>query len=522
MNERRRIACLLIPNVLVQAESRAHPELDSFPFVVASGDEGRAEVIAVSKEAADFGIRPHQTVAHARGACARLVVRTASMALEHTTRLSLLDTALSMSPRAELAERADPPFIAESAVFLDAAGTKTLFESEAGFASALLASAESVGLKGVVGIASSRFAARGVTRRLAIDETRHRSFEILDAAGEAHSIEGLPIDLLTPSDALANRLTRLGIRQVRDLLRVPKQSLAARLGSEAHQLASRARGEFEEPPLPEPRDLRIEEASDLEYPIVQLEPLMFVIRGILARLAERLNLRALAAKHLELELLLEGGGRDVRSVGLSAPTLDVRVWLRIVALEFEANPPPAPVESIKVTTQGDTQRRDQLDFFRPCGPNPGNLDRALAELESLCGAQQVGAPRVAEVHRPDAWAIAPFDPNPQGPTAASSLADNECIPTHQYSSPRLAVRALRPPIPAQVRIGAGGPIAIRSAVTSGAIVHSSGPWRTTGGWWSENNRYALDHYDIQVSDGVVARLCFDWIERSWRVDALYD
>ncbi|MEE3329927.1 MAG: hypothetical protein VX246_03575, partial [Myxococcota bacterium] len=507
---------------LVLAESRPHPEVESGPLVVASGVDGRAEYIAFKKDAAGFGIRPNQTVAHARAACARLVVRTASMALEHTARLSLLDAALSMSPRAELAERADPPFIAEAAVFLDAAGTKTLFESEAGFASALLARAESIGLQGVAGIASSRFAARGVTRRLAIDETRHRSFEIVEAAEEARYLAGLPIDLLAPSDALANRLTRFGIRQVRDLLRVPRQSLAARLGSEAHQLASRARGEFEESPLPEPRNLRIEEASSLEYPIAQLEPLLFVIRGMLARLAERLNLRALAAKHLELELLLEGGGHDARSVGLSAPTLDVRVWLRVVALEFEAHPPPAPIESITIATQGYAQRRDQLDLFRPRGPNPGNLDRALAELESLCGVHQIGAPRVAEVHRPDAWAIAPFDPNPQGRTAASSLADDEYIPPCQYARPRLAVHALRPPTPAQVRVDSGEPVAIRSAVTRGTIVHSSGPWRTTGRWWSEKHRYVLDHYDIQVSDGVVARLCFDWLERSWRVDALYD
>ena len=29
------------------------------------------------------------------------------------------------------------------------------------------------------------------------------------------------------------------------------------------------------------------------------------------------------------------------------------------------------------------------------------------------------------------------------------------------------------------------------------MVHASGPWRTTGHWWSEPCRYALDHFDIQ-------------------------
>ena len=33
---------------------------------------------------------------------------------------------------------------------------------------------------------------------------------------------------------------------------------------------------------------------------------------------------------------------------------------------------------------------------------------------------------------------------------------------------------------------------------------------------------AVDHYDVQVEDGTVLRLCFDWIDRAWRIDAVYD
>ena len=50
----------------------------------------------------------------------------------------------------------------------------------------------------------------------------------------------------------------------------------------------------------------------------------------------------------------------------------------------------------------------------------------------------------------------------------------------------------------------------------------AGPWRTTGYWWSEDERFALDHFDIQTSDGTVARLCFDWTKRSWQIDGIYD
>jgi protein ImuB len=507
-----RIACLLVPDLIVQAELRAHPELYGHAFAVASGDEGRSEVIAASPEAGRSNVCTGQTVAHARAACSGLIVRKASPARERTARQSLLDAALSLSPRAELAERTAPPFAAEAAAFLDASGTSTLFESERGFASALLAHARAIGLEAVAGVASSRFAAHSVARRLAAQRS-DATLEVLTAREEAAALAALPIDLLAPDDVLAARLTRFGIRSVRDLLALPRSSLSQRLGPEALRLAARARGDETEPPLPAPRERRLEEASDLEYPIGQIEPLLFVLRGMLSRLAERLAVCGLAARQLDLELELEGGARDARRASLSTPTLDLRVWLRVLAIELEAHPPKAPIVGIAIGTQGSPQRSDQLDLFRPPGPSPGALDRTLAELEALCGSEQVGAPRVADDHRPDAWERGPFEL-----ARTSDQPPDDGLASNGF----LAVRALRPPARAEVRVEAGTPVQIRCAVTRGRIVTVSGPWRTTGGWWSEGERYALDHYDIQVSDGIVARLCFDWVERSWRVDAIYD
>ena len=89
-------------------------------------------------------------------------------------------------------------------------------------------------------------------------------------------------------------------------------------------------------------------------------------------------------------------------------------------------------------------------------------------------------------------------------------------------TPVLAVRALRPPIAAEVRTQHGRPEWIRSAVASGRVVQLAGPWRTTGGWWSREQRFAFDHFDVQTSDGSVARLRFDHLGRCWQIDGVYD
>jgi protein ImuB len=86
----------------------------------------------------------------------------------------------------------------------------------------------------------------------------------------------------------------------------------------------------------------------------------------------------------------------------------------------------------------------------------------------------------------------------------------------------LTLRALRPPLGAEVRIERGSPAFLRSAVSQGKIINSAGPWRTTGYWWEKSTHFAIDHYDVQMSDGSVLRLCFDWKTKRWQVDGLYD
>jgi protein ImuB len=343
---------------------------------------------------------------------------------------------------------------------------------------------------------------------------------ILTPSDEAKTLAPLSIDLLDPSDELAQKLTRFGVHTVRDLLALPRRALAQRLGSDILRLVARAQGREVEPPLSEPRDTRLREAMDLDYPIEMLEPLSFVLRGMLARLTDRLTLRGLASGPIDLDLDLCGGGRDHRRIGVAAPTRDPRVLLRLVAQSLEGHPPEAPIEAIAISTEGRVPRRDQLDLFRTPGPDPAALDRTLAELESLCGPDQVGTPVVVDDNHPRAFELRPFS----GDTATfDNTGELETAPqAGSASRASLVVRALRPPVRAEVQVRQGCPQAIRSAVACGRITNVAGPWRTTGHWWSEEGHFALDHFDVRVSDGTVLRLCFDWVHRDWQIDAVYD
>jgi protein ImuB len=86
----------------------------------------------------------------------------------------------------------------------------------------------------------------------------------------------------------------------------------------------------------------------------------------------------------------------------------------------------------------------------------------------------------------------------------------------------LAVRALRPPLAAQVQANHGHPERVRSALANGRVVRAAGPWRTSGGWWCPERRFAFDHFDVETEDGLVVRLRLDRLSGRWEIDALYD
>jgi protein ImuB len=509
-----RIACLLVPDLPLAAELRAHPELRGTPLAIASGPGSRAEILAISPEATRGGVRPFTTVVQGRAACAELCVRVASPALERAARDALLDAALSASPRTEAAPLRSGIYAAEAAVYIDARGITSLFHSEPGFAGALIARAEKLGLPTVAAIASSRGVAHIAARRCA---GTPGATEVLPPGGDAAFLAPLPIDLLNPEDELAESLTRFGIHRVRDLTRIPERALVTRLGGGARKLLALARGEESAHPIPTHSRTHFEESVDLEAPVSHLEPFLFLLRGMISRMVTRLECRALACGDLDVDLDLEGGQRDARRIGVASPTLDPRVLVRLAALSLESRPPPAPIERASLATTGSPVRSDQLDFFRPAGPTPAVLSRTLAELEALCGPGQIGAPVVSDSHRPDAYAMGAFAPSP---SAGALARDGDAHA--ELSRGFLAVRALRPPVPAQVHASLGSPEWICSAVANGEVTRCAGPWRTTGGWWSREERFAFDHFDVQTSDGLVVRLRLDLITGCWQIDAVYD
>jgi protein ImuB len=501
-----RLACLYVPDFPLAAVLRTEPELRGIPLAVAAGPGPRARLLAVSAEAARSGVTVTLTSAQAEAIATGLVIRPVSPDILRAAQAALCDAAASVSPRVE--------DTGGGCVYLDLEGLRALFESEAQLANDLARRAARLGLEAQVGVASSKVAAY-------LAACRGGGVTVIPPGEEWHFLAPVPIQLLEPSPELTVTLQRWGIRCIGDLAALPIRAVGTRLGPEGILLVRRARGEDDHPLVPRSVPPHFEEGIDLDYAIDTLEPLLFVLRGLLDRLTTRLALRGWVCGDLRLSLRLATRGREERTIAVTAPSNEVKALLALVRVHLESHPPAAAIDALRTLALPERLRAAQLDLFRPNGPAPARLAVTLARINAICGADRVGIPVVAETHHPEAYGMASFAVESRESTVDSRTPELSTI-NHQLSIIiPLALRALRPPRAVEVFCERDRPEFVRGAGLAGRVVQAAGPWRMQGDWWTEA-AYARDYYDTQLSDGGVYRLYCDLATQNWFVDGIYD
>src|SRR5438046_1310961 len=139
--------------------------------------------------------------------------------------------------------------------------------------------------------------------------------------------------------------------------RLPVAEVARRLGPAGAVLVRTARGEDERPLAPQALGGPLEEAIGLEHALDALEPLLFVLRGLVERVVARVGLEGIGVARLGLALGLDDRSRDERPVPLAAPTRDMKTLLTCLCAKLEARPPRAAVERVVLAAVPRSEER---------------------------------------------------------------------------------------------------------------------------------------------------------------------
>ena len=407
---------------------------------------------------------------------------------------ALVELARSFTPRVQ-AFGATP-------VLMDLAGLGRVYKTSDELGNAIARAAVARALQANVAIAPSRVAALVLARACP-------GLTLVAPGQEAAALAPLPLECLELPQAHAALLLRWGLRTLGELQALPSHGLFDRLGAAGPRLQRLACGEDEAPLVPTKAPESFATTLELEWPIDGLEPLSFLLARVLQPLCENLTGRGCKAAALEIELRLEDGSRHVQHLKPAAPSAEPRTWRTLALLQLEADPPQTAIEALTLRATPTPARFVQFSLLDPAQPSPEKLAETLARLIAWTRDGKGGAPRLLDSHRPDAFVVETYAPEP-------AVVDPRAL----APSPRLALRAFRPPRPAVVRTNGGFPAFLSAGGIGGPVADRAGPWRSSGGWWDV--AWSREEWDIALASGGLYRIFRDRLRDCWFVEGELD
>ncbi|MFO0566805.1 MAG: DNA polymerase Y family protein [Polyangiaceae bacterium] len=430
MPDERRIAAVVLPELTlelaieawrvaqaVQQSRPGAPERSGFAVVLRERDvEGEASeplqatalLDAVDAEARRFGVRPGQSIAEACALLARLEVRELA--------ISDLRAALSRVAEAALAFGATVAFEPPDTVWVDVTGAAHLFGGEPQLASELSSRVRSLGHVVRVAVASGPRLAQALARwGEASRDASEPGVQVVRKERSAEAMARLPITALPIDRERVAWLARLGVLSLGELAALPRSAAAARLGEHADRVLDLAMGKDDSPLVAYQPPSLLAERSEWDEPAFGIEPLLFVLRGLVARVSARLAGRGEAAQ--KLVLVIEHDRAIARHekvpeqrtlvFDLASPIWREEELGRVLCSRLERTRLEAPSIGLRLEVPAIIRAlARQIELGRVSGGVTGqkgleSLPVLLAEVGADIGKHAVGVLSLLDAHRPE-------------------------------------------------------------------------------------------------------------------------
>ena len=352
-------------------------------------------------------------------------------------------------------------------------------------------------------------------------KAQHPIFDIRHVSSRSiTSLHGISTEMPLEQDLLS----LWGIETLGQFASLPRQGLAERMGPEAGRIHDILHGKHHRllrlyrPPE------RFSLSQDLEYPLENLEPLLFALHRGLGTLCSRLQSSQRAASSIKITLTFDDGEIHSQTINLPEPTCQSSLLLRVIQTHLETVHAPTPVTgwSLLLTPANPGARQHHL--FQRSLKNSRRFFETIGRLNALLGSGRLGTPVLIDTHRPDSFQL-----------KESSYGDNHPTPSRQKepvsSSYGLAKNCIslplsrfRPTISVHVASESAGrfpkPLAILNGPYCGPISESQGPFPISGQWWDHEERWQQVEWDIQLTNNTLLRLAYHSPER-WVLEGIY-
>ena len=500
-----RTLCVWAPQFELYAQIEAQSLSNEHAVVLANPGTARAVVSAVSWGADRCGVRCGMPLAMARALCDDLVVVAPAAQFAREVKHRLLRALYQHAP-----------IVGDDggdAFFVSLRGMEALARDELCFALNVSAAVAAMRLPHAIAVCDTPMGAwvAAKSRRINFGDPATRCQPLVVPVGTAAQfIDTLPVDLLPISSSIKQLFALLGWQTVAQLRALPPGALMKRFGRQGARLEAQLQANvwashqlFHPAPIAEPIDAFV----DLDFPLRDVEPLLFVYKGLLDRVVKQVVAqRGYVACLCHWVNLADRGQRQlthtirpVLPVRQTAPLLElVALWLEQVRLE-------APVERVGVRVDamvGSVARQLNL-FDRRQQLAQDAFDAIVAKLSAAFGEQAVVKPRAIPRYRLEGrlkWQ----------PARLTDRSVDEHSAEHASSDPRAMVPSagsvlcmLKDPVP--VRWIGSRRFRIEGEAKPRRLVSVRGPYRFEGEWWEAP--FVRDYFVVVDAQAATLILC---------------
>ncbi|WP_166252081.1 Y-family DNA polymerase [Marinobacter salicampi] len=307
-------------------------------------------------------------------------------------------------------------------------------------------------------------------------------------------LHGLSIAQAGLPERIAERLARVGLLSLGDLMQLPAEEIARRLEPETLQLLQKIQGTRPDPQPAWSPPHRFCQRLDFTRDVEQTSGLLFPLQRVLGELEEDLQWRQQDTDSLLLTLRHRDQPETRIRLRTAGPEHRAANFLALARLRLEQQALVAPVEGMALRVSRLIPRGQPMgDDLLGDGPDTQEAWQVLiSRLQARLGDQALKVLASHEDHRPErAWSHGrPVRPGTASGTTCPSARSR---PLWLFNSPEPVIHLPE--------------------------AWLSGPERISGGWW-DGERVQRDYYVAQLTSGQLAWVFRD-VSGGWFVHGLF-
>jgi len=447
-------------------------------------------LIAVNDAAASAGLYPGKSLADARALEPGLHAIDADPVGDSRALAGLADWCGRYSPwTAATGLEGD----GSGGIWIDISGCAHLFGDEAALLADLRGRLARLGYSARVGVADTPGAAWAVARY------GHRAN--VPADGQEAALRGLPIAGLRLPGALIGDLDRLGLRQIGDLLALPRGGLAARFGSVLTQRLDQALGRVTEPISPRQPQPSLRVRMNFADPVGRPEDIAAAAQQLLDVLMKKLDELGRGVRRLMLTLNRSDGRVDTLEIRANRASRDaVHLW-RLLEEKLARMPEDTSEDNLVDLLILGVLRSEPLAARQTklAGGHRGDAPQTAAaglvdRLSNRLGGDRVVQFQARESHLPERAQLAI-------PALTGSLTTAHPAP-ERPRPPRLLPRP--EPISAVAPVPDDPPVMFNWRGRRYRVARADGPERLAAEWWRATaplGEETRDYYQVEDDSG---------------------